>query len=520
MHKVLAPIILLLMCVAFTHPASAQRSITYKASDLSLIGEREVEPRNSRVVIDIGKDQGRLEAIALRVRDHSVRLRGLRIVFGDGSSQEVDIYDRIRPDEVTRIIDLRGERRYVKRIEAHVRPRFRRRRIATLEVLAIESGPELRHLATGVIRGRARVIEIPVGLEFGRMSALSIRAVNRSFRIREIDIEFGDGTHQVIRVNRRVPAGSLTEIHKFPRSTSSGTKLRYIKNVTLTLRPTFSRRSGKLELFGEEVPNEINPHVIGTSSVYHDGAPRIVFRLRRHRDRYTGIALHSLDRPLRIRNVEVVFRDHSRKTYSLNRILGQDRTTRTIYFYTNRSDARRIRRVIVNLARTPRRGRARLRLYGEYHKHPTAKAQTVYARGRRDRRDYYDDRNRRDDRYRDRDRYSDRHERNWVLLGSRKASMFSTDRDAFRIGSTKGRFRAVRVTAQERDIRMYGMRIVYGNGEVETVPIYGTLQEGQTSQAFDLKGRHRYIDHIEFRYRTPFNFKGPGKLELWGLQRH
>ena len=507
MKNIVALFMTLIMSLAFTAPASARDNYDYKASDLTLIGDAEVEPRNSRVVIKVGKDQGLLEAIALRARDRSVRLRGMTVYFGDGSRQEIDLYERLRPDQTTRIIDLKGERRFVKRLEIEIRPRFRRNRIATLEALAIESPPELRHLATGIIKGRVRTIEIPVGTEFGRMTSLVVRAEGRSFRIREIDIEFGDRTRQVVRLNRLADEGSLTEIHRLAKRRKTGTRDRYIRNVTMTLRPTFSRRTGKLEIFGQEAPYGSNRFKIADASVEGRRDPRVVFRVGRGKFKYTGIALGSLDRTVRIRDVEVVFADRRRRTYPLQRILGKNRETQTIYFNPSRFTDRDLRRVVVYLQRTPRRGRARLQLLGQIWEHPTAKAKTVYAKGRKVAR-----RNRRD-------RYDDRRNQDWVLLGTRTASLFSIDNDTFHIGRDKGRFKAIRVHAHHQDIRMYGMQIVYGNGTVEDVPIYGTLEENETSQAFDLKGRHRFIDRITFRYRTRLNFRGSGEMELWGLQR-
>ena len=63
---------------------------------------------------------------------------------------------------------------------------------------------------------------------------------------------------------------------------------------------------------------------------------------------------------------------------------------------------------------------------------------------------------------------------------------------------------------------MYGMTIIYGNGNREDVGIYGTLRAGEVSQPFDLKGKTRFIDKIEFKYRTKLNLKGQGEVELWG----
>jgi hypothetical protein len=110
-----------------------------------------------------------------------------------------------------------------------------------------------------------------------------------------------------------------------------------------------------------------------------------------------------------------------------------------------------------------------------------------------------------------------RHESNsgWNLLGRRKAALFSRDSDVFQIGESYGRYSSIRVRARNQDVRMYGMTVVYGNGDREDIALYGTLEAGESTPPYELKGR-RYIDHIKFQYRTRLNFRGPAEIELWG----
>ena len=106
----------------------------------------------------------------------------------------------------------------------------------------------------------------------------------------------------------------------------------------------------------------------------------------------------------------------------------------------------------------------------------------------------------------------------WNLLGRRRAALFSKDSNVFRVGESEGRYTSIRVSARDQKVRMYGMTIVYGNGEREDVPFYGTLEAGETTPPYKLKGP-RYIDYIKLQYRTRLNFRGPGEVELWGQPR-
>jgi Protein of unknown function (DUF2541) len=108
--------------------------------------------------------------------------------------------------------------------------------------------------------------------------------------------------------------------------------------------------------------------------------------------------------------------------------------------------------------------------------------------------------------------------RGWLMLGAQRAQMFSTDDDAFKVGSQLGTFRALRLVARRHPVRITGIRIVYGNGEVEPLPLFQELRDGEATRNVDLIRRERYIQRVEVRYRTKLNFEGEGLVELWGLR--
>ncbi|MFN3867582.1 MAG: hypothetical protein ACK4MF_00785 [Hyphomicrobiaceae bacterium] len=112
--------------------------------------------------------------------------------------------------------------------------------------------------------------------------------------------------------------------------------------------------------------------------------------------------------------------------------------------------------------------------------------------------------------------------RGWELLGTSKAAMLSSDKDVIEVGRREGRFSAIRVRVQKADVRMYSAVVVYGNGEREEVPISGTLNAGEISEPFDLKGRGRSIERVEFNYKTKLNLnlRGSAVVEVWGLSRN
>lgn len=232
---------------------------------------------------------------------------------------------------------------------------------------------------------------------------------------------------------------------------------------------------------------------------------KVRLRLDRAEKRVGSIRLRAWVDTVLVQSAEIVFANGERQKVKIRERLEPGDATDPIDL---QGDRRKVKEVALTLR--PQRGRseyARIDLLG--------KAGYVY-RGGNDRRGERGDRGRsrfdRDGR-RGRDREIGR---GWDLLGSRRASLFSKDNDVFRVGKSKGRYTGIRVRARGKDVRMYGMTIVYGNGRKEEIPLYGTLEAGQISEPFDLKGNARFIDRVEFQYRTKLNLKGQAEVEVWG----
>ena len=80
-----------------------------------VIGSREVADHLERDVIS-GRGDGRFRQIRICVAHRAVRFQDVDIVFGNGGRQDVRMRERIGRGECTRAIDLKGERRFIRRI--------------------------------------------------------------------------------------------------------------------------------------------------------------------------------------------------------------------------------------------------------------------------------------------------------------------------------------------------------------------------------------------------------------------
>lgn len=98
---------------------------------------RFLEPND---VIRVGRREGAFNAIKLQVSNSTLRLMRLRVVFGDGSAQTLDVRASIPAGAETPPIDLDGRRRIIDRVELEYVPSLRLKRGAQVCVLAREGG--------------------------------------------------------------------------------------------------------------------------------------------------------------------------------------------------------------------------------------------------------------------------------------------------------------------------------------------------------------------------------------------
>lgn len=328
---------------------------------------------------------------------------------------------------------------------------------------------------------RTQIEVFAYGDEIGRFEAVRV-AVRGDFAvIKEVRLKFANGQGQRYAVNQRVEQGRPSAVIDLPRD-----RVRIVAAEIVYTGP------GVPVLQGAVADDRDGFEVLDTVRLDSNDR-RVSFKVDRGEEPVTTLRLRAWTGDVNIRRAEIVFGNgRSQEVRVRERLAPGDKIDIDL-----QGDQRRVREV--NLLLRPQQGRAepvRIDLLGKV--------------GR------YESNNRRDD-VRDgprRDRPGD-----WDLLGRQRAALFGKDSDVFVVGKNAGRFDSIRIRAVDQDVRMYGMTILYGNGEREDVPLYGTLRGGTVSQAFDLKGRDRFIQHVAFKYRAKLSLKGPAQVELWGRRQ-
>jgi hypothetical protein len=99
----------------------------------------------------------------------------------------------------------------------------------------------------------------------------------------------------------------------------------------------------------------------------------------------------------------------------------------------------------------------------------------------------------------------------WVTLGCRDVN-FNVDRDVVRVARNGERFTAIRLRVTGNDIRMLDLKVVYGNGKPDDIPVQAVIRAGSQSGPLDLHGRDRGIDRIQMIYKSRPNFNGRARV--------
>ena len=121
----LVSLILLAACIA----GAAQSPDRWE-----LVGQREVDFRNDHDQIDVGRSEGRYRQIEVRVKNAPIEVYDMVVTFGNGETFKPKLRHKFAGGTGSRIIDLPGERRTIKRIDFNYKSINRREGKGTVEV--------------------------------------------------------------------------------------------------------------------------------------------------------------------------------------------------------------------------------------------------------------------------------------------------------------------------------------------------------------------------------------------------
>ena len=81
-----------------------------------LLGTKKVALRTDRDVINVGADEGTFKAIKFTVKKSAIHFKDMKVHFSNGSVIDVKIRHKIPKGGETRVIDLPGANRNIKKV--------------------------------------------------------------------------------------------------------------------------------------------------------------------------------------------------------------------------------------------------------------------------------------------------------------------------------------------------------------------------------------------------------------------
>ena len=218
------------------------------------------------------------------------------------------------------------------------------------------------------------------------------------------------------------------------------------------------------------------------------GVDTDVIRVGRKIGKFSNIWLQVLDNDIYMQDLKVVYDDGTSKTYPINATF--KKLTRSERFDLDGSQF--VKEIELSYRSKPGfEGQARIEVFGEHAQGWLGPE----GEGRR---------------------FND----GWVLLGARTAGFIGFDRDVIPVSTNEGGFKEIRVAVRERAITLSQVKVIYGNGDEDIIPVRTRVDAGSIYGPIGLRSDQNEIKEIQARYRSRFIDRGAaGKgnaiVEIW-----
>ncbi len=101
-----------------------------------------------------------------------------------------------------------------------------------------------------------------------------------------------------------------------------------------------------------------------------------------------------------------------------------------------------------------------------------------------------------------------------VLFGTQYVG-FGVDRDVIRVGTDIGKFDRLRLRVLDNDIHINDLKVIYANGEPDTLAVNQNITKNSRTNWLNLKG-DRFVKEIQMSYRSKPSLKGQARVEVFG----
>jgi hypothetical protein len=213
---------LLAVGLVFTGMLASEAQAQRRDSDWIDLGCQTVSFRVDRDVLRVGRRDGRFGAIRLHARGGDVEMLDVKVIYGNGQPDDIQVRRILRRGDRTNALDLRGGERVIDRIEMVYRavPNFRgREAVVCVEGLAHAAAPPPPPPSAGAwvelgckqvaLFGRDRDT-LPVGRREGRFKAVRLHVRGADVEMLDLKVIYANGEPDDIPVRHFIRQGERT----------------------------------------------------------------------------------------------------------------------------------------------------------------------------------------------------------------------------------------------------------------------------------------------------------------------
>lgn len=348
------------------------------ADDWDKIGSRQVAFIGDHDTID-GTGDGKFTAIKIEVDDGNVEMYDIKVTFGNGDPFSPDT--RITFDESTRsrVIDLPGEARSIRKVEFWYRSKGKKGR-ATVTVYGKRAAgggggddgkePKWDKLGSRMVSFDAEKDTIEVGAVEGRFNAIRLDVDAGNLEMYNVKVTFGDGDTFSPDTRFEFKQGSMSRLIDLPGDA------RVIRKIEFWYRSELKKGRANIDVFGRRAAGggEARPALKEPKDRYpgweflgarvvdfgadHDGIDC------RGEGRFTAFQVEVENGDLEMFDIVVTFGNGDRESIKTRFTFSEDTRTRTIDLPGNKRFVKRIDFFYKSIKAT-KDGKATINVYGK-----------------------------------------------------------------------------------------------------------------------------------------------------------
>jgi hypothetical protein len=230
--------------------AMAVAALPAQAAQWVQLGEQTVGHNPDRDTVYVGSREGRYEALRFRVLGNEVAFAEVRVIYGNGASEVLNVKEHVQPGETTRPYDLRGQHRIIERVEFLYQSEVQWARRATVQVFGRmdTAGPtfgEWTTLGTREVNLQVDHDTIMLGYGAGKFRSIRFHVSGEPIHLYDIRVTFGNGEVQTLNFDEHIPAGA------YSRSFDLSGRERRISRIDLVYKKSHRGGLALMTVYGQ-----------------------------------------------------------------------------------------------------------------------------------------------------------------------------------------------------------------------------------------------------------------------------